>query len=85
MSEISIELYPFEERVNVLTHFPGILMGAAATFLLLSKPELTTIQILGYLVYGASFVALFCASSIYHFSKPEAHKQLFKKIKCYNI
>lgn len=80
MSEISIELYPFEERVNVLTHFPGIIMGAAATIMLLLKPELSPIQILGYLVYGVSFVALFCASSVYHFARPENHKQFFKKV-----
>ena len=80
MSELSIQLYPHEEKVNVLTHLPGVLMGVLALVLLLLKPSNSLEQSVAYIIYSISFIILFSASSIYHFTPSNKNKQLFKKI-----
>lgn len=80
MSEISIQLFPLEEKVNVATHAPGILLGLVGLPILLLKPEISFEHVLAYVVYGLSLTILFSASCLYHFMPAEKNKQLYKKI-----
>lgn len=80
MSEISIQLFPKEEKVNVATHLPGILLGIVGIPILLLKPDLQLEEVLAYLIYGITLTILFSASCLYHFLPDQKNKQLFKKV-----
>lgn len=59
---------PFEEKINIYSHFSGIILGVVAITLLLLKA--TSPLALGvYLVYGCCMLSLFVASTLYHSEK----------------
>lgn len=70
---------PKQEKINVITHFPGVLLGLIGLIYLLLKPINSTYKY-SYLIYGISLICIFLASSIYHKLEPGSAKALFKKI-----
>ena len=70
---------PKQEKINVITHFPGVLLGLVGLIYLLLKPTSFTNK-LSYLIYGLSLISIFIASSVYHQLKPGKAKAIFKKI-----
>lgn len=70
---------PKEEKFNVITHFPGVLLGLIGLVYLLLKP-MGLLEQVSYTIYGISFITIFMASSIYHKLEPGKAKALFKKI-----
>ncbi len=62
-----------EERLNAFSHGLGVLMGLIGLFLLLEKnTDKTPYAVASILIYSASIVILFLASTIYH-SVSKAH------------
>ena len=61
-----------EERMNTVTHIAGAVMGVAALVLCILEAALNrnVWGIVGSSIYGASMIALYCVSSIYHGMKP---------------
>lgn len=57
-----------EERINIITHAAGIALSIAALVLLVVFASLygTVWHIVSFSIYGASLVALYTASTIYH-------------------
>lgn len=70
---------PKQEKINVITHFPGIILGLVGLIYLLLKPT-NDLHKISYFVYGVSLVTIFMASSLYHKLKPGKGKELLKKI-----
>lgn len=70
-----------EEKLNVWSHATGILFSSIGLILLLFKgiSENSTINTVSYLIYGASLIALFTASTLYHAAK-DASKRLKMKV-----
>ncbi|TAJ14018.1 hemolysin III family protein [Marinilabiliaceae bacterium JC017] len=62
---------PLEERLNVWSHGIGFLLSLIAFFALLHKgiTSGTGLTLISYLVYGASLLILFGASTIYHYTQ----------------
>jgi len=60
-----------EERLNVWTHFVGLLLSVVALAVLVVKSSLygNVWQIVSFSVYGASMILLYTASTLYHSSK----------------
>ena len=69
------------ERLNTLTHVPGIIMGFLVLIVLSLKPAESFVHQMGYIIYAVTFILLFTASSIYHHTNGhERRKLLLKKI-----
>ncbi len=79
MSQIYVELYPNEERFNVVTHLPGVLLGIVGTVFLLLKPETSLISKAAFSIYGLTLTVLYSASCLYHNCKEPTKKTLLKK------
>lgn len=76
----TLDLYsPEEEVANTLTHGIGVLLGIIGTVLLLSKAD-GGAKMWSLLIFGASLVNLYTASTLYHAVKSEQRKRLFKKL-----
>jgi len=60
-----------EEKLNVITHFIGLLLSIAALVLLVVYSSLygTVKHIVSFAVFGASLIVLYAASTAYHYSK----------------
>ena len=60
------------EPMSSYTHFIGAIASVFATFLMILKcclnPEFTPVRLISVILFGISMVALYSASSIYHFS-----------------
>ncbi|GGI84909.1 channel protein hemolysin III family subfamily YqfA [Shewanella gelidii] len=68
-----------EELANTLTHALGTVMGVIGLIAMLTKgwPQLSSIQITGVTLYGASIILLFLCSTLYHgVQSPYLKKQL---------
>lgn len=79
---ILIKTYsPIEERLNIWSHFVGVILGILGLVLLLGKGiNLNSIiHIASYVIYGLSMVVLFLASTLYH-SATETSKRMKLKI-----
>lgn len=65
---------PAEERLNVWSHGLGIILSIAATVALLRNALLfgTIWHLVAYSIYGASQIAIFTASTLYHNAKTPA-------------
>lgn len=65
-----------EEKSNYLTHAFGVLMGVAATFLLLRKAMNAgdAWAIAAYILFGFGMIACMASSSIYHFVQEPVRK-----------
>ena len=70
-----------EEIANTLTHLIGVALSIYVLVVLLLQglQSESTIAVLSYLIYGLSLIALYSSSSLYHLSKSEQKKKLYKK------
>ncbi len=71
--------HPTEEKINVLSHFIGLLLSIAALTLLIIKSSFTGSPwyIVSFSIYGLSLIILYLASTLYHFAKnPEKRAKL---------
>lgn len=70
-----------EERINVITHFCGSIIGAIAliVMLILSIMNKSTPQIIGSTIFGVSLVWLYSMSTLYHKEKNEDKRRLRQK------
>ncbi len=72
MKNLPIKFYsPLEERINIITHAIGIGLSAVALVLLVVFASIygTVWHIVSFSIYGASLLALYSASTIYHSRK----------------
>lgn len=58
-----------EEIVNTITHFAGFLLSILALVLMLLKSSAngSTISLVSSIIFGASLIILYAASTVYHF------------------
>lgn len=72
---------PKEEKLNTLSHGLGAVLAVIAGIMLVIKGhELQFGQQLGLIIYAASMVLLFLASTLYHHSQDEKKRQWYKKL-----
>ncbi len=72
---------PFEEKWNAGTHAFGALLGVAGLILLIVFNEnKTPWSLFSVIVYGLSIIILFTASAVYHSTKNEKHRHIFRII-----
>ena len=72
MKEFPIKFYnPLEEKINIISHAIGIGFSIAALVLLVVFASIygTVWHIVSFSIYGASLLALYSASTIYHSRK----------------
>jgi hemolysin III len=80
MTKKNITFYPKEEeKLNVISHFIGLVLSILGTILLalkaISKNDI--VYSISYLVFGFSMIILYTASTVYHASKePSLRKKL---------
>ena len=71
-----------EELMNTITHIVGAVLGIAA--LVLCVVQATSHRnvwgVVGSAIYGASVIALYCVSSVYHGMKPGMAKKVMQVI-----
>ncbi len=69
-----------EEMANAITHGIGILLGVVALVLLvvLAARKGDTWAVVSFSIYGASFILLYTASTLYHGFRDEKLKRFFK-------
>ena len=78
--EIKLDAYtPEEERANVITHVPGIVLGIAGWIYSMLAAG-TFIEALGLSIFFITVIALYTSSSLYHWVKSKPRKLLFKKL-----
>ena len=68
-----------EEKLNVITHFIGLLLSIAALVLLIVHASYNgnARHIVSFTIFGASLILLYSASTIYHYvQKPELRRKL---------
>jgi hemolysin III len=81
MRENIRERVNFEERVNVITHSPGVLLGVLLYTMLLAKANTEGIELhIAYFTYSLSFISVYMASTLYHAAKDISNKRLLKRI-----
>lgn len=70
-----------EELVNSISHGIGVLVSAVSLIVLLHKAleQGSAVNITSVLIYGLSMIALFSASTFYHWAKTEKWKKFLKK------
>ncbi len=67
-----IAQYPAaEEKANIISHAAGLLLSIVALVLLVVKAGLqgTALQVVSVSIFGASLIALYAASTLYHSTK----------------
>lgn len=69
-----------EERMNTLTHIAGAVLGITALVLCIleSAANSNIWGVVGSSIYGASMIALYCVSSVYHGMKPGMGKKVMQ-------
>ena len=68
-----------EEKLNVITHFIGLLLSITALVLLIVHASYNgnARHIVSFTIFGASLILLYSASTIYHYvQKPELRRKL---------
>lgn len=69
------------ERVNTYTHLYGAVLSLIGTvFLILKGAQLSWMHILAAIVFGASLIALYSASSVYHGVTREAWLPFLRRL-----
>lgn len=68
---------PKEEKLNILSHFIGLVLSVVAASLLVVKTSLydDVWHIVSFSVYGGSMILLYLASTLYHSSKAPKIRQ----------
>lgn len=78
---LKIKFYPQkEEQLNIITHGIGLLLSMLGLFLLIYKGltlESTRIMI-SFIIFGASLILLYAASTLYHSTKDLKKRFYFK-------
>lgn len=70
---------PKEERLNVLTHGIGALLGVVGLVLLIIKDsQKTDWSLFSVIIYGGSIILCFTASTVYHYVTNEKQKHYFR-------
>ena len=71
-----------EERMNTLTHIVGIFLGIGALVLCILRAASrgNVWGVVGSSIYGASLIALYAVSSVYHGMKPGMGKKVMQVI-----
>ena len=71
-----------EERWNVITHGFGLVVFVIASFFLLTKASenAASYALIGIIIYCASQLFLYTASTSYHYAKPEKIKWTLRKM-----
>ena len=71
-----------EELMNTVTHIVGAVLGIAALVLCVvqAASHSNTWGVVGSAIYGASVIALYCVSSVYHGMKPGMAKKVMQVI-----
>lgn len=64
-----------DEKINVLTHFSGVIFGLAGSVVFLTSSAHWS-----SLLFSATFVLLFSASTIYHLTENEEHKKIWRVV-----
>ena len=76
----TIKFYsPIEEKINIISHAIGIILGIVAVVLLITRASLhgDVWHIVSFSIFGASLIILFAASTFYHSAKkPELRNRL---------
>jgi hemolysin III len=70
---------PTEEKLNVITHAFGLLLSIIALVLLVVHASYngTARHIVSFVIFGASLIVLYAASTFYHYSKhPDIRRKL---------
>ncbi|MCF2901906.1 PAQR family membrane homeostasis protein TrhA [Pseudoalteromonas sp. SYSU M81236] len=67
-----------EEQLNVLTHSMGVLFAVYVLWDLISQSNVISATV-SAIVYGASLLVLFLASTLYHASTKERIRAIYKK------
>ncbi len=62
---------PLEEKLNIISHLIGFIMGIAAVALLVTFASLrgTARHVISFSIFGSSIIILFAASVLYHSAK----------------
>jgi hemolysin III len=79
MTDIIKTYSPREEKLNVISHFIGLLLSLLGLIILIIKgfSSGSALSVVSYTVYGTSMILLYLASALYHNSKvPENRKKL---------
>lgn len=70
---------PKEEKLNVITHGFGMLMGFIALYLLIRKAiNYDTIYLVSFIIFGFSLILLYAASTLFHSSKKQKQRNRFQ-------
>jgi len=70
---------PLEEKINIISHAVGLVLGIVALVLMVVKASLygNAWHIVGVSIFGASLICLYAASTLYHSAKgPTARSRL---------
>lgn len=68
---------PAEEKLNIISHAVGFVLSIVGFVFLISILQGNILHIVSSIIFGASLIVLFAASTIYHSSKkPELRKRL---------
>lgn len=72
---------PKEEKLNIISHATGIMLGIIGLIFLLMKgiENKIVLEIISYTIYGISIIVLFSASTLYHSAK-DSNKRLKLKM-----
>ncbi|MGA9335995.1 MAG: hemolysin III family protein, partial [Rudaea sp.] len=74
---------PGEELANALTHALGLMLSAVGLIVLIVAARLMSagaIAIISCAVYGASLIALYAASTLYHSARLPASKNMLRTL-----
>lgn len=84
MSQNNIDGYGLkEELANTITHGLGVIVGAIGLVMLVEKAfsnHSDTLTVISVYIYGISIVALFLASTLYHYFSNPRVKAVFKTL-----
>ncbi|MCY4043965.1 MAG: hemolysin III family protein [Cellvibrionales bacterium] len=71
-----------EERLNIFSHFLGLLLSIVAAFFLILKAFESgkVIAIVSYSLYGLSLICLYTASTFYHKEKDSVRRKHWKVV-----
>lgn len=70
------ESFKMREPVNTWTHFVAFIAGIAGLIFLTVLTRDNALKMVAMIIYGASLVVLYGASSLYHWAKTDPRKQL---------
>ena len=71
---------PAEERLNIVTHFIGLVLSIVGLVLLVMRAAGSSLHVVSVAIYGASLVALYAASTIYHGAKHPACRMRLRTV-----